>query len=173
MRPDRTTTGTTAETSTGTGAYACAAHGLGGLPDLVRLAVVLTGAVARVAEEHELTPMQGRLLCGLAERPQRMMELAQLLGVEKAALTGLVDRAERRGLVSRATVPGDRRAVQVALTDDGGAAMRAFEAGVAAALDELLAPLPAPDRAVFRRMVSTIVAGRPPDGAIEDRPGTT
>jgi DNA-binding MarR family transcriptional regulator len=136
---------------------ACGAHGLGGLPDLVELAIVLTSTVARVAEEHELTPMQGRLLCGLAGRSQRMMDLAQSLGIEKAALTGLVDRAERRGLVERATVPGDRRAIQVTLTDDGGQAMLAFEAGVASALDELLAPLAVKDRSAFRRMASAIV----------------
>jgi DNA-binding MarR family transcriptional regulator len=147
VRLDRTTTGLPA----------CDAHGLGGLPDLVDLAIALTSAVARVAEEHELTPMQGRLLCGLAGRPRRMIDLAQSLGIEKAALTGLVDRAERRGLVERATVPGDRRAVQVALTDDGGQAMLAFEAGVASALDELLAPLPATDRPAFRRMAAAIV----------------
>jgi len=139
------------------GLPACSAHDLGGLPDLVELAIVLTGAVARVAEEHELTPMQGRLLCGLAGQPRRMIDLAQSLGIEKAALTGLVDRAERRGLVERAIVPGDRRAVQVTLTDDGGQAMLAFETGVASALDELLAPLPAKDRSAFRRMASAIV----------------
>lgn len=140
-----------------TGLPACGAHGLGGLPDLVELVIVLTGIIARVAEEHELTPTQGRLLCGLAERPRRMIDLAQSLGIEKAALTGLVDRAERRGFVERAIVPGDRRAVQVTLTDDGGQAMLAFETGVASALDELLAPLSAKDRSAFRRMASTIV----------------
>jgi DNA-binding MarR family transcriptional regulator len=139
-----------------TGVLGCAAHGFDGLPELVELAVLITATVARVAEEHDLTPMQGRLLCGLGE-PRRMVDLAQLLGIEKAALTGLVDRAERRGLVERAAVPGDRRAVQVALTDAGGRAMRTFEAGVASALDELLAPLPVRDREEFRRLTSTVI----------------
>ena len=135
---------------------ACGAHGRGGLPGLVELAVVLTGTIARVAEDHDLTPTQGRLLCGLAGQPRRMVDLAQSLGIEKAALTGLVDRAERRGLVERATVPGDRRAVHVTLTDDGSRAMLAFETGVASALDELLAPLPAKDRSAFRRIASAV-----------------
>jgi DNA-binding MarR family transcriptional regulator len=46
-----------------------------------------------------------------------MTELARCCGVEKAALTGLVDRAERRGLAERTPVPGDRRALRVTLTD--------------------------------------------------------
>jgi len=135
----------------------CAAHGIGGMPELVELAVVLTATVARVAEEHELTPMQGRLLCGLGDQPQRMVDLAQLLGIEKAALTGLVDRAERRGLLERGPVPGDRRAVQVSLTDAGTQAVAAFEAGVTSALDGLLATLPAEDRPEFRRLASAVV----------------
>jgi hypothetical protein len=48
-----------------------------------------------------------------------MAELAQCLGVEKAALTGLVDRVERRGLAKRTTVHGDRRELHVMLTDAG------------------------------------------------------
>lgn len=140
-----------------TGLPACGAPGAPGLPELVQLAVVLTSTTARVADEHELTPMQGRLLCGLAGQPRRMADLARALGIEKAALTGLVDRAERRGLVERGAVPGDRRAIQVTLTDDGRQAMRAFENGVASALDELLAPLPAADRSALRRLASSIV----------------
>ncbi len=147
MRPDETTTGVSR----------CTAHGFGGLPELVELAIALTSTMARVAEEHELTPMQGRLLCGLAGQPRRMVDLAQSLGIEKAALTGLVDRAERRGLVERAQVPGDRRSIQVTLTDAGGQAMIAFETGVANALGELLEPLPVKDRATFRRLASAVV----------------
>ena len=41
----------------------------------------------------------------------RMAELAHCFGVEKAVLTGLMDRAERRGLAQRSPVPGDRRAL--------------------------------------------------------------
>jgi DNA-binding MarR family transcriptional regulator len=147
VRPDKTSSGV----------LGCARHDVVGLPELMQLAIVLTSTVARVAEERELTPMQGRLLCGLAERPQRMADLAQLLGIEKAALTGLVDRAERRGLVERLPVSGDRRAIQVTLTDDGGKAVVAFETGVASALDELLEALPVKDRADFRRLASVVV----------------
>ena len=38
--------------------------------------------------------------------PGGMAELAQCFGVEKAALTGLMDRAERRGLAQRSALPG-------------------------------------------------------------------
>jgi DNA-binding MarR family transcriptional regulator len=86
---------------------------------LVQLSRLVQGAFARIADRHHLTPVQGRLLCLLAQGPRGMTELARCCGVEKAALTGLVDRAERRGLAERTPVPGDRRALRVTLTDVG------------------------------------------------------
>ena len=87
--------------------------------DYAELSRLVQAAFTRVAALHDLTPVQGRLLCVLAQAPRGMAELARAFGVERAALTGLVDRAERRGLVERRAVPGDRRAVSVSLTPDG------------------------------------------------------
>ena len=86
---------------------------------LFRLSVLTQSAFARVAERHGLPAAQARLLCMLAGGPRGMSELAGLLGIEKAALTGLADRAESRGLIARTAVPGDRRALSVALTPAG------------------------------------------------------
>src|ERR1035441_3896203 len=83
---------------------------------LIRLSVLSREVFAQVAERHGLPAGQARLLCVLAAGPRGMSELAGMLGVEKAALTGLADRAQRRGLVARTAVPGDRRALSVALT---------------------------------------------------------
>ena len=68
---------------------------------LIRLSVLTQSVFTRTAERHGLPAAQARLLCMLAAGPRRMSELADLLGVERAALTGLADRAERRGLVAR------------------------------------------------------------------------
>ena len=87
-----------------------------------------------------------------------MAELAQLFGVEKAALTGLVDRAERRGLARRAAVPGDRRALRVTLTDAGRRAAVAFHADATEELNRLLTPLAPGDREHFRGVMAQIVA---------------
>jgi DNA-binding MarR family transcriptional regulator len=69
------------------------------------------------------------LLCVLAQGPRGMTDLARCRGVEKAALTGLADRAERRGLAERAPVPGDRRALQVTPTKAGHRSATAFPFG--------------------------------------------
>jgi DNA-binding MarR family transcriptional regulator len=78
--------------------------------------------------------------------------------VEKAALTGLMDRAERRGLAQRSPVPGDRRALQVTLTDAGRRAADAFHAEVGAELSRLIAPLAPHDREHFRAAMTEIIA---------------
>jgi DNA-binding MarR family transcriptional regulator len=85
-----------------------------------------------------------------------MTELARCCGVEKAALTGLVDRAERRGLAERAPVPGDRRALRVTLTDAGRRSAAAFHAEVTAELRQLLSPLAPQDREEFRTAMAKI-----------------
>jgi DNA-binding MarR family transcriptional regulator len=48
-----------------------------------------------------------------------MAALADYLGLEKSTMTGLVDRAEKRGLLERAPSASDGRAVDVFLSPDG------------------------------------------------------
>jgi DNA-binding MarR family transcriptional regulator len=123
---------------------------------LVQLSRLVQGAFARIADRHHLTPVQARLLCVLAQGPMGMTDLARCCGVEKAALTGLVDRAERRGLAERAPVPGDRRALRVTLTNAGRQAAAAFHAEVTAELSQLLSPLASQDREQFRTAMAKI-----------------
>jgi DNA-binding MarR family transcriptional regulator len=134
---------------------------------LVQLAGLVQGVYARVSARHDLTPVQARLLCVLIEGPRGMAELAHCFSVEKAALTGLMDRAERRGLAQRAPVPGNRRALQVTLTDAGRQTATAFHAEISAELIRLIDPLTPHDRDHFRdamtRIISTCGSG-PPTG---------
>jgi DNA-binding MarR family transcriptional regulator len=123
---------------------------------LVQLSRLVQGALARIADRQRLTPVQARLLCVLAQGPRGMTELARCCGVEKAALTGLVDRAERRGLAERVPVPGDRRALRVTLTDAGRRSAAAFHAEVTAALSQLLSPLAPQDREQLRTAIARI-----------------
>jgi DNA-binding MarR family transcriptional regulator len=125
---------------------------------LVQLTSLVQGIYARVSERHDLTPVQAKLLCVLIEGPRGMAELAQCFGVEKAALTGLMDRAERRGLARRSSVPGDRRALQATLTDAGRRTAAAFHAEVSAELGRLISPLAPHDREHFRSTMAEIIA---------------
>ncbi len=51
--------------------------------------------------------------------PLRMSEIAQALETSQANVTGLVDRLERDGYVTRVRAESDRRVVQVGITDKG------------------------------------------------------
>ena len=86
---------------------------------LAQLAFVIMGMLERRAGEHDLSIAATRLLGVLRDREPTMQELARLLDLDKSSVTGLVNRAERRGLVARAPSAADRRAVRVRLTDEG------------------------------------------------------
>jgi DNA-binding MarR family transcriptional regulator len=126
---------------------------------LIQLSGLVQGLYARISQRHDLTPVQAKLLCIVADHPRGMAELAQCFGVEKAALTGLVDRVERRGLAKRMPVHGDRRALHVTLTDAGQRAAAAFHGEVTAELERLLASLSPPDREHFQQAMAAIIAG--------------
>jgi DNA-binding MarR family transcriptional regulator len=124
---------------------------------LIQLSSLVQGIFARVSERHRLTPVQARLLCVLVERPWGMAELSRLFGVEKAALTGLMDRVERGGLAHREPVPGDRRALQVTLSDAGRKAAIAFHAEVGVELERLVSWIEPADREHFQKTLSGIL----------------
>jgi DNA-binding MarR family transcriptional regulator len=91
---------------------------------LVQLSFIVQAVLGRVAEEHELSITQLRMLAVLEDREIGMLQLARILELEKSSVTGLVDRAERRELVRRVAVPGNRRSVHVVLAPNGRALAR-------------------------------------------------
>ncbi len=124
---------------------------------LVQLSGLVQGLYARVSQRHDLTPVQAKLLCVLLEGPRGMAELAGYFGVEKAALTGLMDRAEKRGLAQREPVPGNRRALTVTLTEEGRRAATAFYTDVHAELEALVASLTPEGRRHFELAMAEII----------------
>lgn len=77
----------------------------------------------RAARTNGLTPQQHQLLLGVAGFTGRgwatVGELAEFLQERHNAVVGLVQRAERGGLVHKAHAAGDRRVVQVRLLPKG------------------------------------------------------
>jgi DNA-binding MarR family transcriptional regulator len=63
-----------------------------------------------------------------------MLELAEFLGLEKSTMSGLVERAEARGLLLRERNPEDGRAVDVFLSSSGAELGRRIHAEVRRAL---------------------------------------
>jgi MarR family transcriptional regulator, lower aerobic nicotinate degradation pathway regulator len=124
---------------------------------LAQLSFAIQDRLARRAAEHELSMTQTRLLGVLRDREPTMRELAGLLELDKSSVTGLIDRAQRRGLVTRAPSDHDGRAVLVRLTDDGRALVRDVAAAFDADVEALLAPLTAGDRAALTDVLSRML----------------
>src|ERR1700756_1809326 len=110
---------------------------------LAQLSFLIMGMLERRADEHRLSTAGTRLPGGLRDREPTMNELARLLDLDKSSVTGLVDRAERRGLVARVPSPTDGRAVLVKLTDEGRSVVSAAAGLFATDVTALLGPLPA------------------------------
>ncbi|MEV0094019.1 MarR family transcriptional regulator [Streptomyces sp. NPDC050738] len=86
---------------------------------LVQLSFLTQRVLAATGTEHDLSIIQIRLLGILRDRQAGMLEIGTHLGLDKSSMTGLVGRAEKRGLVRRSPSPHDGRAVLVALTPLG------------------------------------------------------
>ena len=68
----------------------------------------------------DLTPSEINALGNLADGVARTVtELGSDTGTRPATVTGVLDRLERRGLITRGARPGDRRVVLIELTDNG------------------------------------------------------
>ena len=88
------------------------------LDGLLGVTRVVEHALAVVAARHDLTPQQVGLLRMLGG-PVSMRELAEDRCCDPSNVTGLVDRAERLGLVARTPNPRDRRVRMLELTEEG------------------------------------------------------
>ena len=128
---------------------------------LGRAAFTVTAVLTTVGAAHDLSLTQVRVLGILRDRQLRMADLAAYLGLERSTLSGLVDRAERRGLVARQRGDLDRRAIEVTLTDAGqDLAARAY-AEVARAVAPGIDRLTAADQAQLAALLGTFLGPDP------------
>lgn len=124
---------------------------------LVRAAFLVNAVYTESAKEHGITMQQGQLLCVLMARPYGMGELGAALGLAKSSLSGLVDRSERNGLVSREPDRQDTRAVRVALTPRGRALAGTFFAETCRRVEKLPAGLDAAEREALAALLGRVV----------------
>ncbi|OAK55499.1 MarR family winged helix-turn-helix transcriptional regulator [Rhodococcoides kyotonense] len=111
-------------------------------------------------EPFGLNPSQSRALHVLAreEKPVRLRALADRLRIVARSATDIVDSLEQAELVVRAPDPADRRAVLVALTDDGRRRLQAIDAArrdVAALVFDGLEPA---ERVELARLLAKVTA---------------
>ena len=90
------------------------------LDQVLELAALINEDMSGSLVDRGLTPARTHLLWELLHRgPSTQRVLADALGVTARNVTGLVDRLEETGFVTREPHPQDRRATLVTLTGHG------------------------------------------------------
>ncbi|RFC73673.1 MarR family transcriptional regulator [Streptomyces sp. AcE210] len=140
-------------------ASGCPSAGAGLLPPELRawmLLLAATGGVEQrlrcvVKEQLGVSHDEFLILCLLAEEKGesaeggvRMTRIADLLGRPKTRLTYQVALLQRAGLVTRASACGDKRGVEVALTDKARSLLRQASAALATTVTDAFAQFVGP-----------------------------
>ncbi len=114
---------------------------------------VMLGELRRELDD-KITLARFDLLARLnREDGQTLAGLSRALLVTAGNVTGLVDRAERDGVVARRPDPADRRVARVWLTDRGRTLIRELLPAHGQQVHELLSGLPQADRRELRRLL--------------------
>lgn len=126
---------------------------------LVQLSFEVTAVLTRIGSAHDLSLTQLRVLGIIRGRRPRMSDLADYMGLERSTMSGLVARAEVRGLVVRAPSADDARAIEVMLTPAGVRLGEQIHAEAVAALNPLTAGLTQRERAQLQRLLERALSG--------------
>jgi DNA-binding MarR family transcriptional regulator len=124
---------------------------------LVQLSFAVQLLLTRVAAEHDLSVTQLRLLGILRDRTPTMAAIADFLELDRSSVSGLIDRAERRGLVARRTSDQDARVTLVEATTAGFAVGRLITASVNASLESLLESASASERTMLESLAASLM----------------
>ena len=128
------------------------------------LVAVAARSLAEVAEE--VTLPQYRALIVLASKgPQRVVSLAEALGVTPPTATRMCDRLVRKGLVRRRTPRDDRREVRLSLTAAGRELVTAVTERRRAEIAEILSGISPDDQVAMVELFGRLAraAGEVPD----------
>ncbi|WP_052481097.1 MarR family winged helix-turn-helix transcriptional regulator [Gilvimarinus agarilyticus] len=116
-----------------------------------RLASVMRESFNASLKEAEISwPQWMTLNCLHHQRAQTPAALAECLGVDRSAITRLLDRLADKQLVVRDHDDGDRRSVRVSLTEAGSAKMSAIDDAAREHQNAFLSHLPATEVRAFK-----------------------
>ena len=120
--------------------------------------------------EQGLRPPQFALLLAAYQNPQaNQSELVRLTGIDRSTAADMITRLAGRGLIRRVRTEADGRANRLSVTAMGVAAVEAAADRVERAQENIVAPIPAGQRAQFLKNLSRIAdlpdLPEPPVGA--------
>lgn len=134
--------------------------GLDALPGhyIRRLQQIAVAIFMQETAEFGVTPVQFAALQMVAHQPgldQRT--LARTIGFDTSTIAGVIDRLEKRGLMTRRPSPADRRVRLLSLTAQGQRLLADVVPPMLRAQQRMLEPLPPAERDEFVRMLHVLV----------------
>ena len=124
-----------------------------------RLQQIAVSLFMEHTKAHGVTPVQYAALEEIFRSPgldQRT--LATAIRFDTSTIGGVIDRLEKRGLVTRNASPTDRRVRLLELTSDGKQVLAEMQPAVQSAQQAIVAPLSATERAHFAALTKKILA---------------
>jgi DNA-binding MarR family transcriptional regulator len=128
----------------------------------VQAAFTTMAVLTKAAADNDLSLTQLRVLAILRDRRLRMTALAGYLGLEKSTMTGLVDRAEKRGLLERAPSASDGRAVDVFLSPGGAELAGRLYTHIARSLSPLTSKLAPAEQRLLQTLLEQMLGPHEP-----------
>ena len=104
---------------------------------------------------QDLTPVQFAALNAIHQHPGAdQATVAGLIAYDRATIGGVIERLEQKGLVARTVSARDRRARELAVTDDGRETLRQLGPVVRALQPTILTGLDPDEQALFLRLAA-------------------
>lgn len=128
------------------------------LLQLLRTSETIWNASRLFFARWELSPSQFNILNLLGGHADGLTQtaLSQALITHRSNVTGLVDRLEKRGLLVRKAMPGDRRAYSVQLTGAGAKLVEEILPEYYARAEAAFAAIPLKELPQFNRQLAEI-----------------
>ena len=140
--------------------------------DFLRASRLLEAALDRDLQSHGLQLSEYEIISMLSEQPDRrlrMSEIAELVVQSRSRLTHTAGRLEKRGWVLREACVGDRRGVELVLTEAGQAEIaRMAPTHVGSVRGNLLDHLSREDFLALGRSMAAISTGIQGTGACDE-----
>ncbi|MET7379246.1 MarR family transcriptional regulator [Streptomyces sp. NPDC005526] len=132
---------------------------MGSVGRILRLSRLVGAQVKEYFAEYDMETWEFDVIATLRRsgRPLTAKELAASVMIGSAALTNRIDRLVSRGLVTREAVPGDRRSLHVALTDQGRALVDKTVEGHVRNQRRILSALDGRETDEFNRLLRTLL----------------
>jgi DNA-binding MarR family transcriptional regulator len=119
----------------------------------------------KLAQDHQITgPQLGCLLAVLEAGPLLATRLAKKVHLSPSTVVGIVDRLEKKGLITRERISHDRRQIHIIVTEAGRRVAMSAPSPIQERLSEALKNLPELERVsivlALEKVVDLMEAGR-------------